>query len=60
MRRNHGWSENFDGYSIDFENVAEQSLPSTRRVPLAATMPNDGILGVDNGGLVHARCDPSQ
>ena len=40
------------GYSIDSGKRAEQSLPTTRPLPLPATMPNDGIPTVDNEGLV--------
>ena len=40
------------GYSTDSEKRAEQSLPTTRPLPLPATMPNDSIPIVDNEGLV--------
>ena len=36
------------GYSTDSEKRTEQSMPTTRLLPLPATMPNDGFLIVDN------------
>ena len=40
--------EKFDGYSIDFETAAGQSLPTTRPHPLTASMSKDISPGLDN------------
>ena len=55
MRRNHGWNEKFGWCSNDFDNALNSFLPTRRPVPLAATTPKDGILGVDHGGPVSGR-----